>query len=582
MMSGRYQIWDNFGSHISLFKLDTLINTLLCTKLLLFVILLCVCVYHWRRRKLYVLSWKSDGPWGLPLIGNNFMLTSSRAEIFNNIQDLHVKYRSKGSKHFKLWIGPDLHVALLDIKTITGVLNERLKKGKNYHLMDEFIHSGIFVNSNIPQWRASRKTITSVFSFAVLKRYVRIFHSVALILVSKWQQRAESGASFNPEEDINLATFDMVMVNTLGLNPKAQQNPEDQAFMHHVEKIFEITMTRMFNIHLYSDFIFRLSGLRAQSKFSMNYLIDSAKNSLNVIRDKREENFEKPEISEKLGNGSLKKNNSARDLIQGFFGNGSLKKNSSARDLIQGVVVPEVVEEAPAKSFAELLMEDPNYSEENDSELISQMITIIGAGQDTTKTQNMVTLIMLALHPDVQDKVQDELDHILGPDPNSCPSYEDIAKLDYMEMVIKESLRMFPAAPFMGRSVDEDYDLGYGLILPAGAQVFVSIYSLHRDPAFYPHPDSFDPTRWTPEAVAQRPANCFIPFSTGARNCIGAKYAMLAMKTFLADVLRSYRILPTQECASMDDVGFDIQMTIKMNDNCKIRLKKRYTGEIHA
>ncbi|KAL1454352.1 hypothetical protein WDU94_010621, partial [Cyamophila willieti] len=253
----------------------------------------------------------------------------------------------------------------------------------------------IFVNSNIPQWRTSRKTITGVFSFAVLKRYVRIFHTEGLVLVSKWQQRAESSASFNPEEDINLATFDMVMVNTLGLNPKAQQNPEDQAFMHNVDKLFE-----------------------------------------------------------------------------------------------------------------------------------------------------------------------------------------DIAKLDYLEMVIKESLRMFPAAPVLSRSVDEDYDLGDGKILPAGTQVFVSIYSLHRNPAYYPHPHSFDPSRWTPEAAAQRPANCFIPFSTGPRNCIGAKYAMLAMKTFLADLLRCFRILPADECASMDDIGFDIQMTLKMNANCKIRLKKRYTGEI--
>uniref|UniRef100_A0A8D8VRC8 Cytochrome P450 4c3 n=1 Tax=Cacopsylla melanoneura TaxID=428564 RepID=A0A8D8VRC8_9HEMI len=550
---------------LKMFKLhQILINCDLSSKLVLIVLFLCVCLYHWRRRSLYVFSWKSDGPWGLPIIGNTLLLTRSRIKIFKKLHEVHLQYRSKGSKLFKVWFGPELHVALLDPKTIFVALNQNLKKAKSYDLIDESLHAGIFVNSNITQWRASRKTINGVFSFAVLKRYVRIFHSVALILVSKWQQRAESGASFNPEEDINLATFDMVMVNTLGLNPKAQQNPDGQEFMHHFERVLEMGMRRMFNIHLHSDFIYRLSGLKAQTKFSANYLMNASKNSLNIIRNRRAKEIGNLRTSEKVGSADI------------------LKKNEPIKDLDQGVVIPKVVDEAPAKSFAELLMENPNYSEEDDIELISQMITIIGAGQDTTKSSNMATLILLALHPDVQDKVQEELDLILGPDPNSCPSYEDLGKLDYLEMVIKESLRMFPTGLFLARSVDEDCDLGDGHILPAGAQIFVSMYSLHRDPTYYPCPDSFDPTRWTPEAVAQRPANCFIPFSTGARNCIGAKYAMLAMKTFLADVLRSYRILPTEECASMDDVGFDIQMTIKMNDNCKIRLKKRYTGEIHA
>ncbi|KAL1465327.1 hypothetical protein WDU94_004909 [Cyamophila willieti] len=353
----------------------------------------------------------------------------------------------------------------------------------------------------------------------------------------------------------------MVMVNTLGLNPKAQHNPKDQEFMHHFETVLEIGIRRMFNILLQSDIIYRLSGLRAKSKFSADYLTNASKNFLNVIRNRRAKEINNLGTSENLGSAKL-------------------KENGSAGDFIPGVAVPQVVDEAPVKSFAELLMENPNYSTEDDSELISQMITIIGAGQDTSKSQNMVTLILLGLHPDVQDKVQEELDLILGPDPNICPSYEDIGKLDYLEMVIKESLRMFPAGLFLARSVDEDCDLGDGVILPAGAQIFVSMYSLHRDPTYYPCPDSFDPSRWTPEAVAQRPANCFMPFSTGPRNCIGAKYAMLAMKTFLADLLRCYTILPADECASVDDIGFDMQVTLKLNENCKIRLKKRYMGEI--
>ncbi|KAL1449436.1 hypothetical protein WDU94_001940 [Cyamophila willieti] len=142
-------------------------------------------------------------------------------------------------------------------------------------------------------------------------------------------------------------------------------------------------------------------------------------------------------------------------------------------------------------------------------------------------------------------------------------------------MVIKESLRMFPAAPIITRDVNEDSDYGNGLTLPAGTTVFVNIYALHRDPRYYTNPDQFDPSRWSSDLVAQRPANCFMPFSTGPRNCIGGKYAMMAMKTVLAQLLKTYRVLPSEECSKVEDIGFELRVTIKMNENSKIRLKRR-------
>uniref|UniRef100_A0A8D8Z2M3 Cytochrome P450 4g15 n=1 Tax=Cacopsylla melanoneura TaxID=428564 RepID=A0A8D8Z2M3_9HEMI len=187
----------------------------------------------------------------------------------------------------------------------------------------------------------------------------------------------------------------------------------------------------------------------------------------------------------------------------------------------------------------------------------------------------MVTLILLAIHQDVQDKVLEELDHVLGNDPTYCPTYEDLCKLEYLDMVIKESLRLYPAAPIIGRHIDEDFDLGNGIILPKGVTVFVSIYAVHRDPKYYDNPNQFDPNRWTPDLVAQRPPNCFMPFSTGPRNCIGGKYAMMQMKTVLSTILRKYRILPAKECSRMEDIAFDWKITIKLNENCKIRLEKR-------
>uniref|UniRef100_A0A8D8WTB5 Cytochrome P450 4C1 n=2 Tax=Cacopsylla melanoneura TaxID=428564 RepID=A0A8D8WTB5_9HEMI len=498
------------------------------------IVVTILAIYHWRRRKLYALSWKLEGPPALPIIGNAYVFLASMDVIFKSMNKMHNKYRRKGHKMYRFWVGPDFIANLIDVKYICTILNQSLKKGKTYSLIEDQFHNGIFVNPNIPHWRASRKTIVPVFHFEILKSYIRIFHKEATILARKWEKYADSGATFNPENDINLATFDMVMMSTLGLNPRAQDNPGNQSFMHNFDKLFEITQTRMFNPLLYSNFICKLTGLWAEQKKHAADLIKESQKILDQIRERQ-------------------RKQKANEL------------NATELDEIRN----------HAKSFAELMMESPGYKKEDDSELISQIVTVIGAGQDTTKSQNIVTLLMLALHPDIQDKVQEEIDRVLGPDPDYCPTYEDLCSLEYIDMVIKESLRMFPAAPIITRDVSEDSDYGNGLTLPGGTTVFVSIYALHRDPRFYPNPDKFDPSRWSPDLVAQRPANCFMPFSTGPRNCIGGKYAMMAMKTVLAKLLKTYRVLPSEECSRVEDIGFELRVTIKMNENSKIRLKRR-------
>ncbi|XP_017302429.1 cytochrome P450 4d8-like [Diaphorina citri] len=95
----------------------------------------------------------------------------------------------------------------------------------------------------------------------------------------------------------------------------------------------------------------------------------------------------------------------------------------------------------------------------------------------------------------VYPSVLEEIDRVLGRNTTHCPSYEDLCQLEYLECVIKETLRLFPAAPLIGRHIDEDFILD-GLTIPAGVTVLISIYALHRDPKYYPSPGRFDPSRW--------------------------------------------------------------------------------------
>uniref|UniRef100_A0A8D8PX60 Cytochrome P450 4g1 n=1 Tax=Cacopsylla melanoneura TaxID=428564 RepID=A0A8D8PX60_9HEMI len=135
---------------------------------------------------------------------------------------------------------------------------------------------------------------------------------------------------------------------------------------------------------------------------------------------------------------------------------------------------------------------------------------------------------------------------------------------------------MFPAASFIARSSPHDIQCG-GYTLPAGASFVVFIYGIHRDPQLWPNPHQFDPDRFLPAATVQRNPHAFLPFSLGARNCIGYKYAMIYLKTTLSTVLRRYRVLPGDRCRTEADIRFEFGLTLRLlpgNDIC-LEIRRR-------
>ncbi|KAE8751809.1 Cytochrome P450 CYP4, partial [Frankliniella occidentalis] len=114
-------------------------------------------------------------------------------------------------------------------------------------------------------------------------------------------------------------------------------------------------------------------------------------------------------------------------------------------------------------------------------------------------------------------------------------------RLEYTERFIKEALRLFPPVPLTGRQVHRDTTLA-SYRLPAGTTLLLNVFGAHRDPLHWPDPLLFDPDRFLPERVRGRHPCAYVPFSSGARNCIGSRYAMMNLKAFLATVLRALRV----------------------------------------
>ena len=171
-------------------------------------------------------------------------------------------------------------------------------------------------------------------------------------------------------------------------------------------------------------------------------------------------------------------------------------------------------------------------------EVRDQVVTIFMAGHETTSLALSWTWYLLSQHAAVEEKLHRELADVLG---GRTPRNEDIANLRYTRMVIEESMRLYPPAHTTGRQpIKPDEILGHRI--PAGAEVLIMPWLIHRKPQLWEDPERFDPERFAPGRAAERPRFAYIPFGAGPRICIGAAFAMTEAILILATIAQRYRL----------------------------------------
>ncbi len=176
----------------------------------------------------------------------------------------------------------------------------------------------------------------------------------------------------------------------------------------------------------------------------------------------------------------------------------------------------------------------------SDEEVRSQVLLFLMAGHETTAIALTFALHLLGRHHDVQEAVRTEVREVLG---DASPTASTITTLPLTTAVLKEAMRLYPSAPIMGRlTVQDDALMGYRV--PAGANVVVAPWTIHRHPDFWVDPLVFDPTRFTGTGARPEPAHryAWMPFGGGPRACIGQHFSMVEATLALALVLREHRV----------------------------------------
>lgn len=174
----------------------------------------------------------------------------------------------------------------------------------------------------------------------------------------------------------------------------------------------------------------------------------------------------------------------------------------------------------------------------NDQQIRDELMTMLLAGHETTANTLTWTWYLLSQHPEVEKCFHAEIDEVLGGD---LPTVEDLPELKYTNMVLEESLRLYPPGPIFGRKTIADDELG-GYPIPANSIIIVSPYATQHHPDYWPDPEHFDPERFTPECSASRHHYAYFPFSSGPRMCIGSSFAMMEAQLILATIAQRYQL----------------------------------------
>jgi cytochrome P450 len=207
------------------------------------------------------------------------------------------------------------------------------------------------------------------------------------------------------------------------------------------------------------------------------------------------------------------------------------------------------------------------------AEIHDHVMTLLLAGHETTANALTFTLFLLGKHPHVQDRLQGEVSAFT----TAGPTFTDLPALSYTRAVISEALRLYPPAWLLGRTIVAPLEFG-GWHAPAGTVVLASPMLLHRDPRWFPDPDTFDPTRWLDDRRHDVPKYAYLPFGTGPRACIGEQFAWAEAITALAVIAANWRVHTDSDLTP----GIQYRVTLRPSGAVPVLVRARRTAEVPA
>ncbi|XP_075157456.1 cytochrome P450 4d2-like isoform X2 [Haematobia irritans] len=415
-------------------------------------------------------------------------------------------------KIYRFWVFHQMHLRVADPKFVEAILSsqQHITKSSFYDFLVDWLGRGLLM-SNGKKWHSRRKIITPAFHFKILEQFVDIFDQQSAIMVNKLQTKADGKTVVNMFPVVCGMALVSLAEAAMGVKVNAQENP-DFEYVKALNYVSMVMSKRFVNPSQRTPLLFRLTSPKVYKETQR--CIDVMHKFTTEVIEKR------------------------RDALEAALKDGTYQTTPSADDQDYGCKL--------RMAFLDVLLQSTINGEPLSNEDIREEVdTFMFEGHDTTTSAISFALYLIARHPEVQTRLIEEITEIVGKDRNKAVSFRDLQDMKYLECVIKETLRLYPSVPAVGREILEDVVLG-GIKIPSQTNIILSFSVIMRDPEYFPDPDAFKPERFfnDGEPGASISPFLFTPFSAGPRNCIGQRFAMLEMKSAISKMLRYYELLP--------------------------------------
>nr|XP_039269840.1 cytochrome P450 4V2-like [Styela clava] len=397
------------------------------------------------------------------------------------------------------------------------------EKGFMYHFLTEWLGTGLLTSKG-DKWKERRRLLTPTFHFSILQDFLEVMNEQSSVFTRNLEKFAETGERLDIFNPVTLCALDIICETAMGKKINAQDNSESD-YVTALYTISEMLFNRIRSPWLWPDFTFSLTSSGKRYYKCLNTLHGFTKS---VIKD-RMQNFNLDEDA----TSDVKKRPAFLDLLLRVSDNGKV-----------------------------LSFED--IQEEVD--------TFMFEGHDTTAAAMSWAIFLIGSHPEVQVRIQEELDEVLGQDMNRNITMDDLRKLDYLELVVKECLRVIPSVPLIGRVTSCECEID-GHKIPEGSECLLFPQLVNNFPKFWPDAESFNPERFTVENSVGRHPYAYLPFSAGPRNCIGQRFAMMEEKVMLAHLFRKFSV---EACDKREDIKLLGDLILRPGDGINVKLKKRF------
>lgn len=495
-----------------------------------------------------LLCWYSIYPFGLlkelgvphprpmPFLGNMFWF---RKGFLEGLESLVEKYGKVCGYYF----GRRMNLVVADPDMLKHILVKDFNNFVNrmeFRLTSKPMSDSIFMLRD-EEWKHVRSVLTPTFSAAKMREMSPLINQATDTLLENLEAHARLGKAFDVWRCFGCYSMDVIASVAFGMQVDSQRNPDDP-FVRHAHLFFNFTFFRfaMFLVLAFPSVFIPLMRLlpnerqKRLNRFFKRIIQDIIKMRQAQPPEQRRRDFlqlmlDAREVApEGQGGGdggdaeSSKASHgeaAARSVADGEGGGAGAGGDSGAR--AEGGPIGRRIHKHTL----------------TDDHILGQAFLFFVAGYETTSNTLGFVSYLLATNPVCQTRLREEIMGFYRQ--HKEPDYDNIQQLTYLDMVISETLRLYPPGLRFGREALRDCVVK-GVRIPAKTHVEVPVGVLHRDPLYWPEPDRFIPERFTAEEKAARHPFVYLPFGAGPRNCIGMRLALLETKVALVRLLHRF------------------------------------------